>query len=236
LIDAVRTNTANTSEVSITDESNRASTRPATKPIQRFKTDSNTSVQASPNGSNHNPQNHNHDHNQNSSKRSGKGRKKNNSVNKLENGEKPEGSNNKDLSSNKTQRSKKTKPQTNAGSTETASDVAPKPSGKVKLLQKSRPEIQQNAGAHRLFQMATAPLQANFPKGKQKCAANFTNKPTTRRPRKKQAEQTNQPTQPATDTEKHQKKPTNSSKPKPNFHKSKNDAKTENTSNCKADI
>lgn len=174
--------------------------------------------------------------------------------NKLANGGKPDGSNpsevnKKDVSSNKTQRSKKTKPQTNAASTETTSDVAPKPSGKVRLLQKSGPEIQQNAGAHRLFQMATAPLQANFSKSKQKCAANFTviskildtlyrnsvtiyqnirffsrffhvfsrfvnsisiissmNKPsTTRRPRKKQAEHTNQPNK-ETDTEKHQKK------------------------------
>ena len=49
-------------------------------------------------------------------------------------------------------------------------DSAPKPSGKVKLLQK------QNKGASRLFQMATAPLQVNFSKGRQKCAANFTEK------------------------------------------------------------
>ena len=174
--------------------SNGTSARPIPKPVQRFKSDStNTSFQpfntgsnstvTNVNGSNHNPQNHN----QNSSKRSGKGRKKNNSVNKLENkldnklanGGKPDGSNpgkvnNKDVSSNKTQRSKKTKPQTNASSTDTTSDVAPKPSGKVRLLQKSGPEIQQNAGAHRLFQMATAPLQANFSKSNQKCAANFT--------------------------------------------------------------
>ena len=49
--------------------------------------------------------------------------------------------------------------------------TVPKPSGKVKLLQK-----QNNKGASRLFQMATAPLQANFSKGRQKCAANFTEK------------------------------------------------------------